>query len=181
MTTTNPNSVLSDALLQRCMENDRDNKFFEELKEAGYMLAAVPKELGGLWMNLAEVCQEQRRLAYHAAATALAANMHFYWTGLAADVWRRGDTSTEWMLKAAANGDIFAAGHGDGGKDLPLLLSSTNAEKSDGGYKFTGHKMFDSLSPVWTFLGIHGMDSSDRNAPKIVHAFMPRNSDGYRI
>ena len=61
---------------------DRDNKFFEEgfkeLKEAGYMLAAVPKELGGLGLNLAQICQEQRRLGYHAAATALAVNMHFY-------------------------------------------------------------------------------------------------------
>mgnify|MGYP000043239361 FL=1 len=42
------------------------------------MLAAVPKELGGLGLNLAQICQEQRRLGYHAAATALAVNMHFY-------------------------------------------------------------------------------------------------------
>jgi len=105
-------------------------------------------------MTLAEIGQEQRRLAYHAAPTALAVNMHFYWTGLAADVWRSGDKSTEWMLKEAANGAVFAAGHGEGGNDLPLLLSTTKAEKVDGGYKFTGHKMFGSLSPVWTFLGI---------------------------
>ncbi len=121
--TTSTDPILSDDLLKRCMERapgyDRDNKFFtedfNELKEAGYLLAAVPKELGGLGMTLAQIGQEQRRLAYHAAPTALAVNMHFYWTGLAADVWRSGDKSTEWMLKAAAEGAIFAAGHAEGG------------------------------------------------------------------
>ncbi|MGH7492557.1 MAG: hypothetical protein ACREOO_09190 [bacterium] len=41
---------------------------------------AVPTEFGGLGMSLAEVCREQRRLAYFAPATALAINMHLYWT-----------------------------------------------------------------------------------------------------
>ena len=189
MTTTHPASVLTEAILQGCKERapgyDRDNTFFDEdfkqLKEAGYLLSAVPKEMGGLGMTLAEIGQEQRRLAYHAAPTALAVNMHFYWTGMAADVWRSGDMSTEWMLKAAVDGAVFAAGHGEGGNDLPLLLSTTKAEKVDGGYKFTGHKIFGSLSPVWTFLGLHAMDISDPDAPKIVHAFMPRDSSGYRI
>ena len=144
--TTSVDSVLSDDLLKRCMERapgyDRDNSFcdedFKELKEAGYLLAAVPKELGSRRLNLAQVCQEQRRLGYHTAATALAVNMHFYWTGLAADVWRSRDMSTEWMLKAAVDGEIFAAGHAESGNDLPLLLSTTKAEKADGGYRFTG-------------------------------------------
>ena len=187
--TTTMDSVLSDDLLKRCMERapgyDRDNTFFDEdfkeLKDAGYLLACVPKELGGLGLNLAQVCQEQRRLAYHAAPTALAVHMHFYWTGLAADVWRSGDMSTEWMLKAAVDGEVFAAGHAETGNDLPLLLSTTKAEKVDGGYRFTGRKSFGSLSPVWTYLGMHGMDTSDPAAPKIVHAFMPRDSSGYTI
>jgi alkylation response protein AidB-like acyl-CoA dehydrogenase len=100
--TTTADSVLSDALLKRCADRaagyDRDNKFFDEdfkeLKEAGYLKACVPKELGGLGLNLAQVGAEQRRLAYHSAATALGVNMHFHWTGLAADVWRSGDMST---------------------------------------------------------------------------------------
>ena len=41
-----------------------------------------PRDLGGLDISLAEVGREQRRLASYAPATALAVNMHFYWTGL---------------------------------------------------------------------------------------------------
>jgi alkylation response protein AidB-like acyl-CoA dehydrogenase len=51
----------------------------------------------------------------------------------------------------------------------------------EGGYRFTGRKSFGSLSPVWTYLGLHGMDTADPAAPKVVHAFMPRDTEGYRI
>jgi alkylation response protein AidB-like acyl-CoA dehydrogenase len=138
----------------------------------------VPQELGGPGMTLAEVCREQRRLAYHAAPTALAMNMHLYWVGLAADLWRSGDKSLEWMLKGALNGEVFAAGHAEPGNDLPALLSTTKAERTEGGYRFTGRKSFGSLTPVWTYLGIHGMDTSDPNAPKIVHAVNAQGKPG---
>jgi alkylation response protein AidB-like acyl-CoA dehydrogenase len=182
--------VLTQDILDRCRERapryDRDNNFFaedfEELKKAGYLNAAVPRELGGLGMTLAEIAQEQRRLAYHAAPTALAVNMHFYWTGVAADVWRSGDKSVEWMLtETVNNGAVFAAGHAEPGNDIPVLLSTTRAERVEGGYRFTGRKSFGSLTPVWTYLGLHGLDTSDPNAPKVVHAFMPRGTAGSAI
>jgi alkylation response protein AidB-like acyl-CoA dehydrogenase len=170
---------------QRAATYDRENRFFsedfEELRQAGYLLLAVPAELGGHGLSLAEVCREQRRLAYRAPATALATNMHLYWTGVAADLRRRGDDSLTWLLEEAARGDVFAAGHGEAGNDLPLLYSTSRAERVDGGYRFYGHKTFGSLTPVWTRLGIHAMDSSDPDHPRIVHAFMPRDTEGYRI
>jgi alkylation response protein AidB-like acyl-CoA dehydrogenase len=85
------------------------------------------------------------------------------------------------LLEEAASGEVFAAGHAEHGNDLPLFLSTTKAERVDGGYRFTGRKSFGSLTPVWTRLGMHAMDMSDPAAPKIVHAFMPRNSKGYQI
>ena len=181
--------VLSDDLLARCMERapryDAENTFFqedfEELRDAGYLRMAVPQELGGLGLTMADAMQEQRRLAYHAAPTALAMNMHLYWTGVAADFWRSGDTSFEWLMKEAAAGKVFAAGHSESGNDLPILLSTTKADRVDGGYRFTGTKHFSSLTPVWDYLGIHGTDSSDAQQPKIVHAFLPRGTDGTTI
>jgi len=181
--------VLSDDMLlrfaQRAPGYDRENRFFQEdfdeLRAAGYLKLGVPKDLGGAGCSLAEIAAQQRRLAYRAPATALAINMHIYWTGVAADLRRMGDNSLEWLLREAAAGEVFAAGHGETGNDLPLLLSSSKAERTDGGYRFTGHKMFGSLSPVWTRLGLHGMDTSDPAAPKVIHAFMPRSTPVRRL
>jgi alkylation response protein AidB-like acyl-CoA dehydrogenase len=180
--------VLKEDMLKRFAARapayDRENRFFTEdfaeLRESGYLLLAVPEEFGGGGRNLAEVVREQRRLGYYAAPTALAVNMHLYWTGVAADLWRAGDKSLLWLLEEAARGEIFAAGHAESGNDIPVLLSTTKAERVEGGYRFTGRKSFGSLSPVWTFLGIHGMDTSGP-APKIIHAFMSRDTEGYRI
>lgn len=180
---------LDDALIDRCGDRaatyDRENRFFtddfEELRASGYLKMAIPADLGGGGMSLAEVIKEERRLAYRAPATALATNMHVYWTGVAADLRRMGDPSLEWLLKEAASGEVFAAGHGEPGNDLPLFLSTTRAERVEGGYRLYGRKMFGSLSPVWTRLGIHAMDSDDPRGPQIVHVFMPRETPGYRI
>ena len=182
-------SMLSDAMLARFAERapgyDHDNRFFAEdfadLQQAGYLRCAVPRELGGGGLTFAEVMQEQRRLASRAHATALGINMHIYWLGVAADLWRAGDKSLEWMLTGAVKGEVYAAGHAERGNDIPVLLSTTKAERVDGGYRFTGHKFFGSLTPVWTFLGVHGLDTSDPKAPKVVHAFMPRATEGYSI
>jgi len=169
----------------RAATYDQENRFFdedfEELRAAKYLLLPLPSEFGGLGMTLAEVCREQRRLAYHAPATALAVNMHLYWVGVAADLRRRGDTSLEWILREAAEGEVFAAGHAESGNDVPVLFSSAKAERVDGGYRFTGRKNFGSLTPVWTRLGLHGMDTSNPSQLKVVHAFMPRNTAGYTI
>jgi alkylation response protein AidB-like acyl-CoA dehydrogenase len=182
-------SVLTDELIARCGDRaatyDRENRFFhedfEELKQAGYLKMPIPREFGGLGMTLAEVCREQRRLAYRAPASALATNMHLYWMGVAADLYRLGDTSLTWMLEEGAAGEVFAAGHGEPGNDLPLLYSTAKAEPADGGYTITGRKSFGSLSPVWTRLGVHAQDNTDPANPKVVHAFMPRDTPGYSI
>src|SRR5215207_1304903 len=161
--------LLTDEMLQRfderCPMYDRDNRFFQEdwdeLRAAGYLNIALPTKYGGMGMSLGEVNRLQRKLAYYAPATAVAVNMHLYWVGTAATV--------------------HAAGHGEAGNDLPLLLSTTKAERVDGGWESTGHKIFGSLSPVWTYLGLHAMDTSNPEAPQIVHAFLHRDASRYRI
>jgi alkylation response protein AidB-like acyl-CoA dehydrogenase len=184
-----PASLLSDrtlaAFAERAPGYDAHNRFFaedfEDLKKAGYLKAPIPKELGGLGYDMEPMCLEQRRLAYHAPATALAVNMHIYWLGLIADLWRRGDKSLEWVLREAAAGEVFAAGHAESGNDVPVLASTTKAERVEGGYRFTGHKAFGSLGPAWTRLGLHGMDTSDPERPKVVHAFVRRETPGLSV
>jgi alkylation response protein AidB-like acyl-CoA dehydrogenase len=181
--------VLSNATLkafaERCGGYDRENRFFQEdfddLRRAGYLTMAVPKELGGRGMTLAQVAREQRRLGYYAPATALGINMHVYWVGLVADLWRNGDRSAEWLLKEAMAGEVFNAGHAERGNDIPVLLSTSTAERVDGGFRISGHKMFCSLAPVWTRYGMHATWADADGGPKIVHAFLPRSHSGYRI
>jgi alkylation response protein AidB-like acyl-CoA dehydrogenase len=170
---------------ERAPVYDRENRFFTEdlaeLRASGYLDLALPPAYGGPGLTLAEIGAQQRRLAYHAPATAVAVNMHFYWTGLAADLLRAGDTSCAWVLERAAAGDVFAAGHGEAGNDLGLMASTTRADRVRGGWELTGHKIFGSLSPVWDWLGVHAMDTSDPENPRVVHAFVPRAARGYRI
>jgi alkylation response protein AidB-like acyl-CoA dehydrogenase len=192
--TPTPAPVSTDALLtdemlarfdDRAPQYDRDNQFFEEdfeeLRESGYLNSPLPAAYGGPGLDLHAVNRMQRRLAYHAPSTAVAVNMHLYWVGLAADLQRAGDHSYDWILDRAAEGHVLAAGHGEAGNDLPLLLSSSSATRVDGGWEITGHKIFGSLSPVWSYLGVHAMDASDPANPQIVHAFVHRDSPRYRI
>jgi alkylation response protein AidB-like acyl-CoA dehydrogenase len=181
--------LLTDEMLQRFDERapvyDRENRFFtedwEELKASGYLSAPLPTEMGGAGLSLAEVNRLQRRLAYHAPATALAVNMHLYWVGLAADMRRMGAPGGDWILAKAAEGEVLAAGHAETGNDIPVLMSSAKADRVDGGWEITAHKMFGSLSPVWTYLGVHALDASDPAAPKVVHGFMHRDSPRYHV
>ena len=182
-------SILSDALLQACRSRaagyDRDNKFcqedFDELKAAGYLKLTVPPEFGGQGYTLNQYGREVRRLANHAPATALCINMHHYWVGTAADSWRAGDKSVGFILEEAGKGEVFAAGHAESGNETSITMSLTKAEKVPGGSKFTGRKSFGSLTPVWTRLGLHGVDASDPKNPKIVHGFLPRDTPGVTI
>jgi alkylation response protein AidB-like acyl-CoA dehydrogenase len=182
-------SILSDSLLEACRQRaagyDRDNKFcqedFDELKAAGYLKLTLPQEFGGQGYTLNQYGREVRRLAKYAPATALCLNMHHYWVGTAADSWRAGDKSVGIILEEAGKGEVFAAGHAEAGNETSIVMSVTQAEKVPGGYKFTGRKSFGSLSPVWTRLGLHGMDASDPKNPKVIHGFLPRNSPGVTI
>ena len=183
-------SILSDALLDRCRQRaagyDHDNRFcqedFDELRAAGYLNMSIPKEFGGQGYTLHQVHQETRRLARHAPATALCLNMHHYWVGTAADTWRMTkDKAIEFILEEAAKGEVFAAGHAEPGNETSIVMSATKAEKVPGGYKFTGRKAFGSLTPVWTRLGLHGLDTSDPKNPKVVHGFLARNAPGITI
>jgi alkylation response protein AidB-like acyl-CoA dehydrogenase len=181
--------LLTDDMLARFDERaptyDRENRFstedFEELKASGYLTQAVPTEFGGSGLGLSDVLENQARLGAYAAPTALAVNMHIYWTGVACDLLRMGDTSMQWVLEKAGQGEIFAALHGELGNDMVGVRSTATAEKVDGGYLISGHKIFGTLSPVWNYGGFHAADDSDPDNPTIVHGFVPRDTKGVEI
>ncbi|HEU0206088.1 MAG TPA: acyl-CoA dehydrogenase family protein [Pseudolysinimonas sp.] len=170
-------SALTPELLERIRSRaagyDRDNAFFtedlEELRAAGYL---APR-------SLLETARDQRLLARYAPATALGVNMHLVWVGVARVLHDRGDDSLDWVLKDAEAGELFAFGNSEGGNDLVLWDSLTRVERVDGGFAFTGTKIFTSLAPAWTRLGIFGKQTAGEGAddgPRLVHGFLRRET-----
>ncbi len=178
-----PAQILPDDLLERIREraavHDRENTFpvddLDELRDAGYLAILVPADRGGAGLGLTEASVLQQRLATAAPATALAVNMHLVWTGVAKILQDRGIDDLAFVQTGAAAGEVFAFGISEAGNDLVLFGSDTAAEPTgDGGYAFTGTKIFTSLAPVWTQLGVHGLDTTSPDAPKLVYGFLPR-------
>jgi alkylation response protein AidB-like acyl-CoA dehydrogenase len=160
--------ALLDRIRSRAAGYDRDNSFFtedlDELRAAGYL---APR-------SLVETARDQRLLAAYAPATALAVNMHLVWVGVARVLHDRGDTSLDWVLDEAAAGELFAFGNSEQGNDLVLWDSTTVVEPVETGYSFTGTKIFTSLSPAWTRLGIFG-----KHGDQLVHGFITRDTPGW--
>ena len=186
MSDFDPAVYLPDDLIERIRSraatHDRENTFPEDdladLREAGYLAILVPREQGGAGLGLAEASVLQQRLAGAAPATALAINMHLVWTGVARVLQDRGIDDLAFVQSGAAAGELFAFGISEAGNDLVLFGSDTDASPlPDGGYAFTGTKIFTSLAPVWTHLGLHGLDTTSPDAPKMVYAFVPRTEE----
>ncbi|MFJ4207688.1 acyl-CoA dehydrogenase family protein [Paenarthrobacter sp. NPDC089675] len=181
--------ILPDELLERlrgrAARYDQENQFFhedlEELAAAGYLKVFVPENDGGSGLGLEAVAALQRRLATAAPATALAVNMHLVWTGVARVLAARGDDSLATVLKEAGQGEIFAFGISEPGNDSMLFDSGTVAQPlGDGGYSFTGRKIFTSLSRGWTRLGTFGKDASARDGEgELVFGWVHRDDPGH--
>ena len=160
---------LLDGIRSRAAGYDRANAFpfedLEALRAAGHL---APR-------SLLETARDQRLLAAYAPATALAVNMHLVWVGVARVLADRGDHGLDWVLEDAAAGELFAFGNSEAGNDLVLWDSLTSAEPAGGGYALTGTKIFTSLAPAWTRLGVFG-----RHGDELVHGFITRDTPGWR-
>jgi alkylation response protein AidB-like acyl-CoA dehydrogenase len=118
-----------------------------------------------------------------APGTALALNMHNYWVGDAADLWRTWrQVVSVGSRRGRPAGRGVCRGTCEHGNDIPGLLSTTKAEKVAGGYKFTGRKAFGRLDArLGRARNARDGHERSRRDPRIVQAFMPRDSKGYSI
>ena len=165
-------SVLTDDVLagmrERAPGYDQRNEFFHEdldiLREIGYL---KPR-------SLSQMSSDQRRLAAHAPATALGIGMHLTWMGVARDMVNAGHTELQWILDDGESGEIFAFGVSERGNDRVLSDSLVTVSEVEGGFSFTGQKIFVSLSPAWTRLSLLG-----RHGDEIIHGFITRDQEGW--
>ncbi|NLT26070.1 MAG: acyl-CoA/acyl-ACP dehydrogenase [Microbacteriaceae bacterium] len=189
MATTDPRELLDDDLLavfrDRAAKLDAANEFpvddLDDLRELGYLTLLAPRELGGGGLTLEQVARLQMRLATAAPATALAVNMHLITTGVVRVLRERGDESIDWIAREAVAGEVIALAISETGNDAVTFDSTVTAvPDGEGGYTFTGTKIFTTLSPVWTRLWIFGRDDSG-DEPRLVHAMLHRTDEGIRI
>ena len=165
-------SVLTDEVLEgirkRAPGYDQRNEFFHEdldiLRERGYL---KPR-------SLSQMSSDQRRLAAHAPATALGLGMHLTWMGVARDMVKQGHDEFQWILDDGEAGELFAFGVSERGNDRVLSDSLVSVQEVEGGFSYTGQKIFVSLSPAWTRLSLLGKLGDD-----IIHGFITRDQKGW--
>ncbi len=175
-----PEDLLPEDLLTRIRERaaayDRDNTFFtedfDELVAAGYLKAGVPRDFGGGGLTLTALTRAQRRLAAAAPATALGVNMHLVWGAVAQLLHARGDNRMNWVFDEIVAGEVFAFGISEPKNDAVLLDARAQLTADGEDFLLTGTKVFTTLSPVWTRLGVHARDGDD-----LVFGFVRRNRD----
>lgn len=147
---------------ERAAEIDREGRFPHEniarLKESGYLTLPIPEEFGGAGADLETVCRAQAILAGGCASTALAANMHLFGLGAAAESLADGQPEAGLVLRLAATGVVIGGSFTDAATGLNVRASSTPAERVEGGYVIHGRKAFCSLAPALdVFYGTAGM------------------------
>ncbi|MDN5743017.1 MAG: acyl-CoA/acyl-ACP dehydrogenase, partial [Yaniella sp.] len=174
-------TVLTEEILtgirQRAAGYDERNEFpykdLEVLRDTGYLAALSAEKDGGLGWNFAAVVDAQKKLAAYAPATALAVNMHLIWSGVASIFQANGNPDLDFILQEAGAGETYAFGISEAGNDAVLFDSGTVAEEQvDGSVKFTGTKIFTTLSPVWTRLGIFGKSP---DGAELIYAVLDRS------
>ena len=188
-------TLLPDDMLTRFRERaaitDQENRFFsedlEELRASGYLAAPVPNTMGGSGLGLAELIRHQRRLAAYAPATALGVNMHLVWVQVARFLHDRAHRPPEtgndgsvtsrldWVLHDAVADEVFGFGISEAGNDAVLMDAHARAAADDAGYLVSGTKIFTTLSPVWTRLGVHARCESEGEEPRLLFGFVRRD------
>jgi alkylation response protein AidB-like acyl-CoA dehydrogenase len=160
--------------------HDRDATFvteaYETARASGYLRAAVPADLGGRGATMRQLVLAQHELGRHSGATALSTTMHHYLTLV--QVWRRarGAADAEGVLAKVADGLVMAT---SGGSDW--VSPTTVATEVEGGYLFTGRKIFCSQAPVADVVSTSAVLGEPGPDAVVLHAGVPMASQGVSI
>ncbi|WP_205881153.1 hypothetical protein [Leucobacter insecticola] len=107
--------------------------------------------------------------------------MHLVWVQVARFLHERGIGTLNWVLRDAVAGEVFAFGISEAGNDAVLMDAHSRAEpQPDGGYLVSGTKVFTTLSPVWTRLGVHARCELPGEELQLVFGFVRREAAGVR-
>lgn len=165
---------------ERAAQHDRSGDFVAEnyvdLKRAGLLSAAIPADLGGGGATHTEICSMLRELGRHCGSTSLALSMHTHL--VAAAVWRHlHGMPAEALLRnvAAKNLVLVSTGASD------WLQSNGTLERVDGGYRFSGVKIFGSGSPVGDLMITSAPYEDPKDGRLVLHFSVPMSDPGVAV
>jgi len=155
---------LAEDLGSRAAAHDRDGTYphdsIRALRDAGYLVAPVPTHLGGLGVSsVHDLVVASGRLARGDASVAIGVNMHLIAVmalarrlsvALAAGKTRRAGAFAESLRTIVRERSVIAAAQSETSQDL--TRPATRAERTTGGWRIDGHKVFCTMSPAATTL-----------------------------
>ena len=174
----------------RAPQHDADSSFphenWADLHGSGYLRLVIPREYGGEGVSVLDMAIAQERLARGCASTALGAAMLISVLGRAVEV----DAWPEPVLAEICR-ELAGAGGGLNNCVTETELGSisrggtplTGAERVDGGWLVTGHKIFVTAAPALRFLVTGLVLPGDEQSPQgyMASAIVRNPSPGLRI
>jgi alkylation response protein AidB-like acyl-CoA dehydrogenase len=155
---------LADDLGSRAAAHDRDGTYPHEsirsLRDAGYLVAPVPANLGGLGVSsVHDLVVASGRLARGDASVAIGVNMHLVAVMALARRMRvadaagkppRAEAFAESLRTIVRERSVISAAQSERSQDL--TRPATRAERTPTGWRIDGHKIFCTMSPAATTL-----------------------------
>ena len=174
-------------LRERAAQADRDGQVcaenFQDLMDAGITAAFVPSDLGGFGVqSVHDWLVGIATLARGDGSTAIAVNMHLgvsrgmaqaYYASVARG--RVSDAVRAPLSAIAAGKMLICATATEAGTDN--LHPLTEARAIDAGWRIDGRKMFVTMSPVATHLGMN-LRMRDDDGDHLVTTMLPINAPG---
>jgi alkylation response protein AidB-like acyl-CoA dehydrogenase len=184
---------LAEDFAGRVAAHDREGSYpfgsIDSLQQAGYFAAPVPDELGGLGVgSVHDVIVASGRLARGDASVAIGVNMHLVVVLNLARRWRMaraaGNTRREQAfarsLRTIASGRVvMAAAMSEPGQDL--TRPSTQAVRTETGWRVDGHKIFCTMAPAATVLLTSVLFVDDDGDERFGYVEIPAATPGVRI
>ncbi|MCT2583127.1 acyl-CoA dehydrogenase family protein [Actinophytocola gossypii] len=162
---------------------------FDDLRDAGLLGLMVPRRLGGLGASFAEYADVAVELGAGAGATALIFNMHASVTGALAhtpdDLVRAFGApdsffeSRDRVLRAAADGSLYAVAMSERGVGSRLSKVATAYERTAAGFRITGSKTFVSGAGHADAYLVAARDHT-ADEPRVSYFLVPAG-DGVRV
>ena len=174
----------------RAVQHERDGTFpfddWRDLHESGYLRLVIPREYGGAGASVLDMVVAQERLGRGSASTALGAAMQISVLGRVVEM----KAWPEPVLAAVCR-ELAAEGGGINNCVTETELGSvsrggtptTGAERTEGGWLITGHKIFVTAAPALRFLVTGLVLPPDAGSAKgyVASAIVRNPSPGLRI